>query len=671
MPELCPSRHRTGVRLVAIGAALLLLTVSACSKSLGSPVAASRDDLITYDAEAGTWKPAGGNYELTMERVSQTTEVISDRDGHRREQFRTRTLIEGWAEIFGGDDPTAAVILTLEDGRTLTVMVVLSDPVLSADGADVTYQARPKTGEAAVLAALRADKGATLPAYFGPHSVVIDGGGAQIPSPTTAPATPATPAPPTTTPAAPATTVPGPPPGPSVPECTNVGAVGANPLKMSVVNTSSTPDNEVFVTLTGGTAAGYSGWTANPTNLINTSVPLACLPQDPTVPGGHGYYFQLSEGVAAGLLWVSYGAGLPGLPTTQPSFDTSTTRFANVEFAYPGQGDMTNVDQFSFPIDLDTYASPTAPPSAPSAESSHYNATTCEIVGALKDTVAAQGAAANWKQVVVDDPSGDFVRVLSPKQRAQQPATVGPQNSPNPYAQGWPVLQGYLDSMAGRTMTVEGLFSPGAGAPAYSETGWYQYTAVFDQSSNVTLNGTIQAPIGTKPGAQGSVAGEAITIQADGSDNSSPNSLLTGMYDQSSAYSVGSAGRNADGDPPTPDDVYNTIYRDFITAFTYGYWGGRYGTSNTGFWQSFDPPSSPAGGQPSFQAARSGTDPFTAFNVYAQTMFNYSNNYNIPYGEDYGSGAPGRPSPLMDLPVGGTLRMTIGNDGPTGCLDGF
>ena len=168
-------------------------------------------------------------------------------------------------------------------------------------------------------------------------------------------------------------------------------------------------------------------------------MPLSCLPQDPTVPGGHGYSFELSQGVGSGLLWVSYGAGIPGLPTTQPSFDQSMTRFANVEFAYPGQGDMTNVDQFSFPIDLDTYTSPTAPPSSPSVESSHYNATTCEIVGALQDTVQAQGANANWKQVVVNDTAGDFVRVVSPKQRSQQGATVPGATPtdppvPNPYA---------------------------------------------------------------------------------------------------------------------------------------------------------------------------------------------------------------------------------------------
>ena len=150
-----------------------------------------------------------------------------------------------------------------------------------------------------------------------------------------------------------------------------------------------------------------------------------------------------------------------------------------------------------------------------------------------------------------------------------------------------------------------------------------------------------------------------------------PNNLLTGLYDQSSAYSVAGAGRNGNGDPATPDDVYNTIYRDLVTPFTYGYWGGKYGTANTGFWKNWAPPAAPTGGQPSFQAARSGTDAFTAFNVYADTMFNYSNNYNIPYGEDYGSGSPTRPSPLLDLPVGGTFRMTIGNDGPAGCLDPY
>lgn len=657
-----PRSFRTvGVRAAVLAVVAAMLALAACSKPIGEETSTETTTVITFDGESGTWKPSGDAYELVMEDITETTEVVTTHDGRTRRTFSTRTLIEEWAEVFGGDDPTAAIVLTLEDGRDLTVLVILSEPVLGDDGSDVTFRARPTGSSTKALSDAGHEGGGTLPAHFGPHSVVIDGGGATPP-----PATSTTTAPPTTAPATTTTTAPAP-----TPACSTPGDVGADPLKLSIVNESDQLDSEVYVTLTGQPATAGQTWAANPTNLVNTSVPLSCLPVDPDVPGGHAYVVELSQNVASGLLWISYGAGLPGLPTTQPSFDTSMTRFANVEFAYPGQGDMTNVDQFSFPVDLDTYASATATPSSPTLQSSHYNAGTCEIVGALEQTVQSQGAAADWNQIVVRDADKNFVRVVSPKQRAKQPATDGPGKTPNPYAQGWPSLQGYLNSMAGRTVTVEGLFSPGAGEPYVSESGWYEYTATFDADSNVTLTGTIQAPVGSSPGASGSVPGQQMTIPAGGNDSAGPNNLLTGLYDQASQYSVNGTARNTATSGATPNDVYNTIYRDFIAAFTYGYWGGRYGTSNSGFWQTWNPPASPAGGQPAFAAARNGTDAFTAWNIYAETMFQYSNNYNIPYGEDYGSGAPGRPSPLLDLPVGGTLRVTIGSDGPQGCLSGI
>lgn len=79
-------------------------------------------------------------------------------------------------------------------------------------------------------------------------------------------------------------------------------------------------------------------------------------------------------------------------------------------------------------------------------------------------------------------------------------------------------------------------------------------------------------------------------------------------------------------------------------------------------------------GQPAFAAARMNADPttggdqFLAGNLWSQLMFPVSKNYSIPYGEDYGSGAANRPSPLVDLPNGGEFHIVIGKDGPKGCL---
>lgn len=460
------------------------------------------------------------------------------------------------------------------------------------------------------------------------------------------------------------------------------GQLTAPTVRMSVVNSNATYlDSDVYVALTGVVLNGYSGWGANPCNLVNHSVRLSTLPTDPTDPSGHTHYFDLGEGIGSGLLWISLGSPIDsGLPTIQPSFDTTTYRFANVEFAYPGQGDITNVDQFSFPVNLETLDA-----SGNTISTRAYSGTTCEIRAALKTAVdnynttyIASGDlptsyAAAWDHIEVDDAAGHFVRVVAPKQRAKQPTMNG--TTPNPYSQGWPSMIPYLDSMKGQSIKVKGLFSPAAGTNHVDETGWYDYSGAFDPvTGELTLTGTIASPIGGSTIDQGR-AGLPMSVALSRTQTSpSPglDGLATGIYDQNSQYFVNDMARNGftngTADPAAPNDVYNTIYRDLTSAFTYGYWGGVYGDDNKDFWGVFTPPNAPSGGQPGFDAARAGNDKFLAYNLYSQIMFNYSDNYNIPYGENYGSGAPNRNSPLLTVPGGGTWQMTIGADGPVGCL---
>jgi hypothetical protein len=453
-------------------------------------------------------------------------------------------------------------------------------------------------------------------------------------------------------------------------------------LTMVVDNTSALADDQVYVTLTGGIASGYSSWGAAPYDIVNNSIPLSCLARDPSDPTGHSRTYALGEGVSAGLLWISLGTPIPvgagGLPTVQPSFDTSLYRFANVEFAYPGQGDMTNVDQFSFPVDLDVWSSPVNVNQAPS-QSSHYTGTTCDIVGALKSTVTAQGANADWSQIKVADAGGNFVRVVAPKQRARQLDANG--GTPNRFRQGWPSMLPYVQSLANQPIAVSGLFTPGASSPYFSETGWYAYTGTFDVGGNLILNGTIGAPVSTGIGT-GGWAGSSVSVQASSQDVNGGGTavgmdgLATGIYDQNSQYGVAGVNRNGwssgSPDPAAPNDVYNSIYRDLTTAYTYGYWGGVYGSNSSGFWQTFQAPAAPSGGQLGFAPARpSGVESFVPFNLFSLVMFQFSNNYNIPYGEDYGSGAPSRPSPLLNVPSGGRWKMTIKGDGPAGCLANY
>lgn len=639
----------------------MILAATLLAAGCTSSSAVDGSTLMTQTATAGTWRAVGDSYELGLSGVSPVTVLFTDRPQRSARSVATAEFVDDWSRLFGDDPPNAAVQLTSPGEEQQTAIVTLRRPRYQAATGELTYTAEPIADTPDGPLASLASTSRSLPDTFDAVSVFIDGTSATVPSTTVPPSSSTTTT--TTTPTKP---------------CTTPGQPQGTPLTMSIVNNSAFPDDQVYVALTGVTAQGFDGWDSNPRDLINTSVPLACLPADPSVPGGHAYQFQLGEGIGSGLLWVSLGSPVTsGLPATQPSFDTAQYRFANVEFAYPGQGDMTNVDQFSFPVDLDTYAA--YPPAGAAVESSHYNADTCTIVGAVKSAVDGQtenGAA--WSQVVVNDDDGDFVRVVSPKQRAKQLAKVNGQ--PNPYAQGWPDLSPYLATMK-KKVIVKGLFTPGAGSDYYDQSGWYSYEATFDASGNVELRGSIAAPLAKGPDGPGRQKGEVMTIAANGTDTNSDGTvvgnddLLTGLYDQSSRYTVGGVPRNGltngVAELAAPDDVYNAVYRDFVTAFTYGYWGGKYGTSNEKFWGTFAPPAAPSGGQPAFAAARTSSDPagLLPYNLWSQTMFQYSNNYNIPYGEDYGSGSPDRPSPLLDVPVGGTWRVTIQPDGPSGCLD--
>lgn len=645
--------RRPGLALVA--ALALVASLAACSpdESGGGDTGAggAGGDLVTFTAAGGEWTEAGGAITLTLFDVAPSAVVFTDRPQRSTATMLTAELVGRWEQLYGTDNPNAAVTTTGGHQGAEVVAVELSDPALDVVARTATFSVTPLEPSADLggLAHLADRVDAALPSAFGHVAVFIDN--ASV--------------------------------GPAVPAASDVTcaeapdvALNGTPVTMAVTNHSAVPADQVYVAVTGVTAVGYDSWATKPSTLMNDSIALACLPQDPGDTSGRTYLFELGEGVAGGLLWVSLGEPIPsgagGLPTVQPSFDTSLYRFANIEFAYPGQGDMTNVDQFSFPVGLSVFAPGATSPSAGTS----YSGTTCEIVADLQQAVASQGDNADWAQVRVTDANGDFVRVLAPKQRARQPDVTN--GVPNPFRQGWPSMLAYVQSMAGRQVTVEGLFTPASSNPNVDQTGWFSYAGSFDADGNVTLNGTIGAPVANGPG-NGGRPGEQVTMQASSQDVNADGTVVgldgiaAGIYDQNSQYSVGGVNRNGftngEPDPAAPDDVYNSLYRDFITAFTYGYWGGRYGDNARDFWYRFDPPFAPEGGQEAFAAARSGADGFVAWNLWAEVLFGYSTNYAIPYGEDFGSGAPNRPSPLLDVPVGGRWQMTIGSDGPAGCLD--
>ena len=259
--------------------------------------------LVSQTASSGTWRDS----QLVLTGVSPVTVVYSD-GAHKAYSLETTELVGIWHDTFGATPVTAAVQLSGGADDQHTVLVHVSNPAYDPKRGALQFDADDTNVEATGGLASFASTTDPLPATFGAATLFLDASKGTLPEPSSTDA-------------------------PKVKPCASSAATwGPHAVKMSVVNKSSYDDDLVYVTLTGKVLDGYQSWDTYPRDLINTSVPLSCLPKDPTVPGGHVYSFQMSKGVSAGLLWVSLGVPIEtGLPDTQPSFDTTDYRFANVE----------------------------------------------------------------------------------------------------------------------------------------------------------------------------------------------------------------------------------------------------------------------------------------------------------------------------------------------------
>jgi hypothetical protein len=423
---------------------------------------------------------------------------------------------------------------------------------------------------------------------------------------------------------------------------------------MVFTNDSGMPNTKVFgaVTLTAGTVS------PTPAKYLNKSVPFSTYP---AVSGEtNTFYFCMVPGDTAGRLWISLGTSIPAttLPTVQPA-DTAPYRFGYVEFTYTatktGTVDYSNVNDFDFPIDLQTYA--TSGAQTP-AESSTFTGNTCQIVNATKTAVQKLGASADWTSIEKTT-NGQFVRIIAPDNGY---ATDG----------GWPSMVPYIENLArslplhGTTygpITVEDHYATTAGHD-HQNNGWFYYQGYFNKTTfALTLNGTLHAktaPTATA-GTSTSAAGSTITVTLTGATG-----LAKGIYDQGHEYKVG-------GVQDLANDVYARIWNDLTGAFNYGYWGSQYGSGadTKDFFKTFPTPSTsaPTGGQAAFLPDR--TVPFVtaapalSYNLYAAVLSQFSPNYAFPENENYGAGGKGI-SPLMSIPAGGEVKATLPPDGWTG-----
>jgi len=292
---------------------------------------------------------------------------------------------------------------------------------------------------------------------------------------------------------------------------------------------------------------------------------------------------QFKLGSFSGRIYFSYGS-----PVTSAEPPTWPTRYDKVEVTYPGVANLTAVDFFGIPFSLRAENS-----SGKSLGRLKWNATTQQVEDALLAIPGAQRA-------LVKSHAGGFARILSP------------QLSPSSY----PSLKRYFDSLNGVRLTERGSFF---GNPLQTFT----YAGPFGGSGQTTLTGTIAQPPGPgKPGQALSVGG---------------STLPSAVYTVDGPYMWGGRIHHV-GD----NDVYAVIYRDLISGFAWGYWGGKYGNDSAN-WE----------GKPPFADARKTPTSYATYNQYAAVVYKYSSAYGFSFSDT----GPKK----VQLPLDGahSLRITI------------
>ncbi len=410
------------------------------------------------------------------------------------------------------------------------------------------------------------------------------------------------------------------------------GCTVDQPLTMTIVNNSGKKPSQVFI--------GVMADTATP---LVPDCPLSNTKYFTPVPGqGNAYSFQVTAPAQAGTIWISLdspiglGANPPpdcplgDVPTTRPDPNTSQVRYALAEFSYPGTADVTNVDTFSIPLDIATTNNGAV------VASSGFSSNTDCVLNDFKTAFANPYAPKSTQSAMMyngpqdpNDITKNFLRVISP-------AKTAPPTFPK---QPWPDMSTYVNTIQNKQITVTGNFTN----PSYPpEFGYYNYKGTMDSSGNLKLTGNIGATV------SGTGAKQGLSVETTAAE------LAAAFYSQAGSYTVQSdPPQNRGTVPPevtAPNDIYNSIYRDLITGFTSGYWGGK-------FPDRADPYKNASFlNQQPFAAARTKGEAFLAYSLYSAVLRDWTPSYSMPYGENYGSGS--YPSPLLSLNTP-EFRLTI------------
>lgn len=366
-------------------------------------------------------------------------------------------------------------------------------------------------------------------------------------------------------------------------------AQAADGLTVTVMNNNPDyPNSEVWVSATG----------------VGTTAPEQALHDRDT--------FVLPN-ISSGRVWVSLGD--PINSETFPSPDTSPLRFDTVELTYPGVANLTAVDMFAIPMDIETFDADGNPLAA-----KKWACYTDVVQEGVNSRLTEAGG--DYEKVVRTDEQGSFLRLVSPN------IVSGLHPS------GYPRFDAYLESLINVPLTIRGT--------AMGKT--YLYTGAFtidpehpNDPASLTL--TDEGPDQLDPIH---VTGASLIGNSSNTEN--------GIYGNNAPYTVG-------GIPHSGNDVYGAVYRDLVAGFAYGFWGnGAYGNDSANFNVS-NPPGPFEDAQPTY--------PY--YNVWAAALWPLTDAYGFPYGDTYNHD-PAR-NPIVELPTNGTLRITINPDvSPDSCF---
>ncbi len=412
------------------------------------------------------------------------------------------------------------------------------------------------------------------------------------------------------------------------------GCTKSEPMVMSFVNKSGRPDDSIFL-----------GITYKNTCILKPNKKLTDYEPVPGQP--NTYAVSVDPPAPAGVVWISYGEpvglGGDGCEKPRPDPNTSQVRFANTEFSYPGDADFTNVDAYSIPIEVATINADRTV-----ADSRGFSAGTDCILADFQKSFDRYkkdypNSTNNINSAIMYKAGAphtidNFLRVISPAKTA----------IPTFPTQPWPDMKPYVDSIKGHEITIVGSFG---NAEFPNQTGYYSYKGSMAQDGLLTLNGTIaaidRAGTNARPGKTFTAQDSFDKIFND--TNHIEQGLAPGVYNQAGAYAVTDTDGTTVNRPvqapagtpkPSENDVYGSIYRDLISGFTSGYWGGKFPNSynNTSFLN-----------QPPFGEARPTPEGFPnlGYSLYSEVLRHWTPSYSMPYGENYGSG--GFPNPLLSL----------------------